>query len=315
MKYSLVLIFLFSAFTGFSQESKFSEKETWVISDGDTLYGSVTEPLKLKKYPIVLLIAGSGPTDRNGNNPQMKNDALKQVAHALAEEGIATVRYDKRGIAASRGAGISESELRFENYIHDAEVWIDNLRKTDRYTTITVAGHSEGSLIGMVAAKKADKFISIAGAGRSIDVVIKEQLLNQPQPVKEHAYGILDTLKMGIKPTTVNPLVFSLFRPSIQPYMISWIKYDPAKQIDSLRQLKIPVMIIQGTRDIQVSVKDAELLKAAVPSAEFLQIETMNHVLRKVEDNRNANLATYYKTDPAIEKELTDAMIKFIKLK
>lgn len=315
MKYSLVLIFLFFAFTGFSQESKFSEKETWLISDGDTLYGSVTEPLKLKKYPIVLLIAGSGPTDRNGNNPQMKNDALKQVAHALAEEGIATVRYDKRGIAASRGAGISESELRFENYIHDAEVWIDNLRKTDRYTTITVAGHSEGSLIGMVAAKKADKFISIAGAGRSIDVVIKEQLLNQPQPVKEHAYGILDTLKMGIKPTTVNPLVFSLFRPSIQPYMISWIKYDPAKQIDSLRQLKIPVMIIQGTRDIQVSVKDAELLKAAVPSAEFLQIETMNHVLRKVEDNRNANLATYYKTDPAIEKELTDAMIKFIKLK
>ena len=315
MKYALILILIFSAFTGFSQESTFSEKETWVISGGDTLYGSVTEPVKLKKFPVVLLISGSGPTDRNGNNPQMKNDALKQVAYALAEKGIASIRYDKRGIAASRSAGISEKDLRFENYIVDAEAWINALRKIDRYTTITVAGHSEGSLIGMVAAKKADKFISIAGAGRSIDVVIKEQLINQPQPVKEHAYGILDTLKMGIHPTTVNPIVFSLFRPSIQPYMISWIKYDPAKQIDTLNQLKIPVLIIQGTRDIQVAVKDAELLKAANPSAQLLLIEDMNHVLRKVEDNRNANLAAYYKTEPPIEKELTDAMIKFIKLK
>jgi uncharacterized protein len=315
MKYSLLLILLFSAITVFSQEVKFHEKETWVNSGNDTLYGSVTEPVNLKKFPVVLLISGSGPTDRNGNNPQMKNDALKQVAYALAEGGIASIRYDKRGIAASKSAGISEKDLRFENYILDAEAWINALRKIDRYTTIAVAGHSEGSLIGMVAAKKADKFISIAGAGRSIDVVIKEQLINQPQPVKEHAYGILDTLKMGLHPTTVNPLVFSLFRPSIQPYMISWIKYDPSKQIDTLNQLKIPVLIIQGTRDIQISVKDAELLKAANSSAQLLLIENMNHVLRKVEDNRNANLAAYYKTDPPIEKELTDAMIKFIKLK
>jgi pimeloyl-ACP methyl ester carboxylesterase len=315
MKYCLIVTLCFFGFRLYAQETRFSEKETWVISGRDTLYGTVTEPLNLKRFPVVLLIAGSGPTDRNGNNPQMKNDALKQVGYALAEEGIASVRYDKRGIAASRSAGISEKDLRFENYIIDAEAWINALRKTDRYTTVIVAGHSEGSLIGMVAAKKADKFISIAGAGRSIDIVLKEQLINQPQPVKEHAFGILDTLKMGIHPTTVNPLVFSLFRPSIQPYMISWIKYDPAKQIDTLNQLKIPVLIIQGTRDIQVSVKDAELLKAANPSAQLLLIEQMNHVLRKVEDNRNVNLATYYKTDPPIEKELTDAIIKFIKLK
>jgi uncharacterized protein len=315
MKYKLIMIFLLYGFTGFTQAANFNEKETWVISGGDTLHGSLTEPLKLKKFPVVLLISGSGPTDRNGNNPQMKNDALKQVAYALAEKGIASVRYDKRGIAASRSAGVSEKDQRFENYIRDAESWIDTLKKIKRYTTITVAGHSEGSLIGMVAAKKADKFISIAGAGRTIDVVIKEQLNNQPKPVKEHAYGILDTLKMGLHPTTVNPLVFSLFRPSIQPYMISWIKYDPAKQIDTLDQLKIPVLIIQGTRDIQVAVKDAELLKAANSSAQLLLIEGMNHVLRKVEDNRNANLATYYKTDPPIENELTEAMIKFIKEK
>ena len=145
MKYSLILILILilSAFTGFSQESTFSEKETWVISGGDTLYGSVTEPVKLKKFPVVLLISGSGPTDRNGNNPQMKNDALKQVAYALAEEGIASIRYDKRGIAASRSAGISEKDLRFENYIVDAEAWINALRIIDRYTTITVAGDRE----------------------------------------------------------------------------------------------------------------------------------------------------------------------------
>ncbi|MGZ5253213.1 MAG: alpha/beta hydrolase, partial [Flavitalea sp.] len=259
MRYMLMLLFLISGFKNFSKDQKFTEKELWVISDGDTLYGSVTEPVKLKKFPVVLLIAGSGPTDRNGNNPMMKNDALKQIAYALAEEGIAAVRYDKRGIGASRAAGKSEIDLRFENYIVDAEAWIDLLKKMNRFTSISVAGHSEGSLIGMVAAKKANKFVSIAGAGRSIDVVIKEQLINQPPQVKEHAYGILDTLKMGLNPTTVNPLVFSLFRPSIQPYMISWIKYDPAKEIDSLRQLNIPVLIIQGTRDIQVSVNDAEL--------------------------------------------------------
>ena len=255
-----------------------------------TLFGTLTLPKSFVKGPVALIIAGSGPTDRNCNNPQMTNDAYKKLAHELAERGIASIRYDKRGIAESVAAVESESSLVFYDYVQDAKDWIQQAKQDKRFTQVVVIGHSEGSLIGILASEKADKFISVAGAGRGIGVVLKEQLSSQPKVVQDEAFPMIDTLTMGKKLQHVSPAMMALFRPSIQPYMISWLKYDPAVE---LKKLKIPVLIIQGTTDIQVSVVDAKLLSAAKPDAKLLLIDKMNHILRTVDGDRDANLATY----------------------
>jgi len=254
------------------------------------IFGTITTPKTFKKGPLALIIAGSGPTDRNCNNPSMTNDAYKKLAHELAESNIASIRYDKRGIAESVAAVENESDLIFDNYVNDAKDWIQLAKKDKRFAQIVVIGHSEGSLIGMLAATKADKFISVAGIGRTADVLLKEQLKAQPQIVQDLSFPIIDSLVLGKSVSNVDQMVMSLFRPSVQPYMISWFKYNPQTE---LKKLNIPILIIQGTNDIQVSVEDAKLLSAASPKSHLLLLNNMNHILRTVEGDRQANLATY----------------------
>jgi len=273
------------------------------------IYGTLTTPKAFAKGPLALIIAGSGPTDRNCNNPSMTNDAYKKIAHELASNGIASIRYDKRGIAESTAAVESESSLVFYDYVQDAIDWIQQARLDKRFTQVVLIGHSEGSMIGILAAGKADKFISVAGAGRSIGVVLKEQLSSQPKAVQDEAFPIIDRLAKGEKVENISQAMMPLFRPSVQPYMISWLKYDPAVE---LKKLKIPVLIIQGTMDIQVSVEDAKLLSAAKPDAKLLLIDKMNHVLRTVEGDRTANLATYNKAELPLAEGFVKAVTDFI---
>lgn len=289
--------------------------ETTIIlhtAKGD-ISGTLTVPDSTQgKIPVALIIAGSGPTDRNGNNPMMKNESLKLLAYGLASHKIASLRFDKRGIGESRVAGKTEADLRFEDYINDARSWIDTLKKDHRFTKIIVAGHSEGSLIGMVAAhKKADGFVSIAGAGRSADKILKEQLAAQPAMVKDSSYPIIDSLVLGKTVQNVPKMLFALFRPSVQPYMISWFHYDPQTEI---KNLTVPVLILQGTNDLQVTVDDANLLSKSHPKAQLVLIKNMNHVFRIVEGDRKANLATYITADP-ISTELITTIATFVNRK
>lgn len=270
-----------------------------------TIFGTLQVPDVEHPVPVVLLIAGSGPTDRDGNNPAMKNNSLKMLADSLFEHGYASLRYDKRGIAESKDAGSDESELRFEHYIDDAAAWIEQLRKDNRFSKYIIAGHSEGSLIGMIAAAKtqADGFISLAGAGYKAGDILKTQLAAQPEPVKSACYSSIDSLEAGKTFSEVNPLLYSLFRPSIQPYLISWFRYNPCEEI---KKLTVPVLLVQGTTDIQVSVQDAENLKQAKPGARLVVIEGMNHILKNAPAERQANIATY--TDPVLP--LNDILVK-----
>jgi len=256
------------------------------------LFGTLTTPKTLKNGPLALIIAGSGPTDRNCNNPAMTCDAYKKLAWELAENNISSLRYDKRGIAESVAAVESESNLVFDTYVNDAKDWIQLVKQDKRFTQIIVIGHSEGSLIGMLASAQADKFVSVAGPGQSAAILLKEQLKAYPQEVQNLSFPIIDSLVMGKKVENVNPdpVLMSLFRPSIQPYLISWFKYDPQIEI---KKLTIPILIIQGTNDIQVGVDDAKRLSAGSPQSKLLLIDKMNHILRTVEGDRQANLATY----------------------
>lgn len=292
-------------------DSTFVETPIILHTGSGDIFGTLTTPKTFTKIPVALIIAGSGPTDRNGNNQMMKNESLRMLAYSLANNGIASLRFDKRAIGESMNAAKSETDLRFENYIDDAKGWIELLKKDNRFSKVVVVGHSEGSLIGMIASVHiADGYISIAGAGKSADKIIKEQLTSQPQTVKDLSFPVIDSLVLGKTISNVNPMLNSLFRPSVQPYMISWFHYDPQIEI---QKLTIPVLIIQGTNDIQVSEEDALLLAKANSKAQLVLIKKMNHVFKIVDGDRNANIAAYNNPVLPISSELTNSIVTFIK--
>ncbi|MBO0720478.1 MAG: alpha/beta hydrolase [Blastocatellia bacterium] len=280
------------------------------------LFGLLELPKSSAPLPVALIIAGSGPTDRNGNSPliQGANNSLKYLAEGLAAQGIASVRYDKRGVAESIKAAPRQPDLRFETYIDDAVLWGKQLRADKRFSSVIIIGHSEGSLIGMVAAQRmnADAFISIAGAGRPAPQGLMDQLKrNLPADLQSKAEMIIKSLSEGKIVEDVPPaLSGALFGRGIQPYLISYFKYDPAKEIT---KLSIPVLIAQGTTDIQVPAQDAKLLAEAKPSASLLMIEGMNHVLKEVPDEQEKQMNSY--TDPSlpVAPKLIEGTSNFIK--
>jgi pimeloyl-ACP methyl ester carboxylesterase len=302
----LILLLLFIPIVSFGQE----EEITLETKTGD-IKGSLLIPSVLEKTAVVLIIAGSGPTDRNGNNPMMTNNSLKMLAKELQKNGIASVRYDKRGIGESKNSGLQEIDLRFEDYVQDVEGWIKLLKEDERFSNIIVLGHSEGSLIGMIASHKqeAKKFISVAGVGIPAGDILRKQLKGQPQFILDESLKIIEKLENGETVEKVSQMLYSLFRPSVQPYMISWFKYNPQIEIAKLNK---PILIIQGTTDIQVSVSDADKLASANKKSQKQIIEGMNHILKEAELDRQKNIQTYSMPDLPLKKELIKFIVKFI---
>lgn len=278
----------------------------------DTIFGALTLPEQTgKKVPVVMIIAGSGPTDRDGNQgSSVKTNTYLMIADSLKKAGIASVRYDKRGVGASLGSIEKEEDVRFEDEINDAAGFIKILKQDSRFSKVYVLGHSEGSLIGMVAANKEKPagFISVAGAGERIDKIIEQQLSMQSSTLTEKATIILDSLAAGYNPKNIDPYLETLFRPSTLPYMISWLKYDPQKEI---KKLSGKVLIIQGTTDVQVSVDDAKKLKKAKPEATLKLITGMSHIMKNGPADRTQNIATYTKTYLPLNDEIVPAIVKF----
>ncbi|WP_455672214.1 alpha/beta hydrolase [Phocaeicola sp.] len=314
----LILAGLFSL-CGIFCHAQFLSSEEEVVTlntkEGD-LNGKLLLPGGVKTCPVVLLIPGSGPTDMDGNSliANMKNNSLKFLAEGLVKNGIASLRFDKRGIGTSAAAAKEESELRFEDYVNDVKGWIGYLVKDKRFTFVTIAGHSEGSLTGMLACRDQPKvkgFISIAGAGRPAYEVIEEQLATQPEKMRKEAISIHESLKAGKGVDQVSADLQTLYRPSVQPYLISWFKYNPQTAIAAL---KIPVLIVQGKKDIQVALKDAELLKKAYPVAELLLIDEMNHVLKDCDTmDIKQQLPTYMDPSLPVNTTLIASLCTFIK--
>lgn len=280
-----------------------------------TLEGSFLCPATPAPWPAVLLIAGSGPTDRNGNSIAMpgQNNSLEYLAEALAERGIASVRYDKRGIGASRAAMTSEADLRFDILADDAAAWVSRMRLDPRLSTVTVVGHSEGSLLGMLATRiaSADAYVSLEGGGRSASAILHEQLAARaPAPLAAQADSIMAELNAGRMVDSVPPTLMALFRPSVQPYLISWFHYDPAKEV---AKLQVPVLIVHGTTDIQVAEQDARLLAAAEPRATLVIVDGMNHVLKLVPPDMPAQLTSYSDPSLPVAPQLVSAVASFVK--
>ena len=277
------------------------------------IHGSILAPENDAKDIIALFICGSGPTDRNGNNPQMQNNSIKFLAEGLYDAGIPSVRYDKRGIAASAASGRREEDLRFETYVEDARAWVDMLAQD--YRRVVIIGHSEGAQIGIIAATgnpKVAAAISLAGSGRRPSDILRAQLGEQAQQLLDMCEPFIRSLESGATVEDVPPVLFSLFRPSVQPYLISWFATNPAVEIS---KLTIPTLIIQGEMDIQMSVEDADLLAAAQPNARRVIIAGMNHVFKETDTtNQIAQMLQTY-SDPNLRNipSLAPEIIGFIK--
>lgn len=290
------------------------EQEVALAVAGGVLHGTLSMPDGQGKVPVVLLHAGSGPTDRNGNSAMLpgQNNTLRMLADALARNGIATLRYDKRGIGASASAGRSEADLRLDDYIDDAAAWLRQLRADPRFTKVLMAGHSEGALIAMVACQRAqlDGCVLIAGAGKALDDILRVQLKPRlPPDLYAQNERILLALKRGEQVSDVPPALLALYRPSVQPYLISSLKVDPRAAVGALR---MPLLILQGATDLQVSVADAQALSGAAPAARLVIVPGMNHVLKMVSGDLAQQMPSY--GDPALPlaPALVDAVTAFV---
>ncbi|MFN6981784.1 MAG: alpha/beta hydrolase [Brevundimonas sp.] len=249
---------------------------------------------------VAVILPGSGPTDRDGNSPLgVSAGTYRLLAEELAAQGIATVRIDKRGIAASTAAGPAEADLRFDTYVTDARAWATEAASRAGRPCAWLIGHSEGALIALKAVEGGNEkvcgLVLLSGAGRPAGVVIREQLGALPEPMKTQAFDALTELESGRTVADTPPALAALFRPSVQPYLISWLPLDPAALIAAYDG---PVFIGQGTTDIQVTTTDAQALAAADPDATLKLWNGVNHVLKIAPADRAANLATY--ADPAL---------------
>ena len=261
-RYLIAGLLLLAALPSQSKEEEISVSRSW-----GKLSGTLTVPDE-GSDAAVLIIAGSGPTDRNGNSGSgLITNTYYMLARALEKEGIASLRYDKQGIGGSRYQDPElykqEDRLRLADYIADAEALTDYLKERG-FRKIILAGHSEGSLVALVAATESPDVaavISLAGAGYPIDEILQLQLTRELISYNPglilNVQSILSRLKQGKTTEDIPAILQGIFRPSAQPYLISWMQYDPREVI---RQVKQPVLIVNGDNDIQISADNAEAL-------------------------------------------------------
>jgi uncharacterized protein len=272
-----------------------------------------------KRTPIVLIMPGSGPTDRDGNNPLGVTAApYRLLAEALASKGVSTLRADKRGMFGSKAAIFDANAVTIADYAADAHNWAEALRKRTGAKCVWVLGHSEGGLVALTAGHQPEGIcglVLVSTPGRKMSDLIREQLRANPAnaPVLDPALKAIDSLEHGqrVDVTGMHPALQGLFSPRIQPYLIDTFQRDPAKLAAALR---LPVLILQGERDLQVSTTDAKALASAQPKAKLVMVPHMNHVLKDVEnDDRASNLATYADPSLPIDPQLVDAIADFVK--
>nr|WKF61957.1 Esterase EstD [Paraburkholderia busanensis] len=269
--------------------------------------------------PVVLIVPGSGPTDRNGDGPLVHTSMYRLLAQGLASHGIASVRIDKRGMFGSAAAIPDANDVGIDDYANDVHTWVARIRETTGASCVWVLGHSEGGLVALAAASRDTSaicgLILVATAGRPLAQVLRDQLKANPAnaPILDNAMSVLATLESGqtVPAARIDPVLLPLFGPPVQRFLISELSLDPAALLANYAK---PVLIVQGLRDLQVGRADAERLKQADPRAQLALLENVNHVLKTVDTaDRNENIATYGKPDLPLAEPVVDVIARFVR--
>ncbi|MBQ0736010.1 alpha/beta hydrolase [Aquimarina celericrescens] len=306
MKFKLSLFFIVMSTFCFGQEKEFNSA---IVKVNKYIEGSLVTPYSDQEVSLLIFVMDAGAINRDGNDRMSKNDTFKKLSYELAKKGIASYSYDKR-LFKMDGLGIREHEISIDHFIEDAKSVISYFKKNKNYTKIIILGHGQGSLIGMLAAKNnADGFISIAGNGKSIDQVIVEQISKQAPGLDKSASIAFKQLRENGRATGYEPALESIFRYDLQPFMKSWVKYDPSQEIS---KLEMPILILHGDKDIQVEVAQAEKLKESAPQAELMIINNMNHILREIKGGRLENQKSYNESWRKIMPEVLSSIANFV---
>lgn len=269
--------------------------------------------------PVALIIPGSGPTDRDGNSPLgIRAASYRLLAQGLAAEGVTTVRIDKRGTFGSAGAIPDANAITIADYVADTAAWVKSVRAKTRTPCVWLIGHSEGGLVALKAAQEVENLcgvVLIAAAGRPLGDVIKSQLRANPAnaPFLEAANAAIDELAVGrrVDVSALPKQLMPLLKPEVQGFLISTFALNPA---DLAAKARLPMLIVQGGKDIQVSVADAERLKAANPAATLIILPNANHVLKDVAGDSPAdNLAAYQAPDLPLSQGLVSEIAAFVR--
>lgn len=310
IKFKLLLVFIIISFNALAQDSITSE-EVLVLNDSIQLPGTLTYDAKLSSQPLVIYVHGSGNVDRNGNQGMMaKANYIKMLNDNLVLKGIAFYRFDKRTATPSNLKFVM-SNMSFEGFVDDLNLVINEFKDDKRFSTIILIGHSQGSLVSMlVDHTHIDKFISLAGPSVYADKIFVEQIrLQNGDDIANKVESHFKELKEKGSIENVDPMLMSLFNKPTQGFWMSWMAYNPVEEI---KKLKLPILILNGDRDAQVSTVDAENLHKANPKSELIIIEKMNHVLKTIEKEED-NMASLMSPDFDLSKELVKVIETFIK--
>ncbi len=294
-------------------DASLSESPIVLKTLSGSIIGTLTMPKNASgKIPVVIIIADAGPTDRNGNNPQLdiNDNTYKLLAEGLAKSGIASVCYDKRMVGESKTTNKPE-DLRFDDYVDDAVGLIGMLNDDQRFSKIIILGHGEGSLVGMLASRDqpAKGFISVNTTSEQGDKFLTEQLKSKPQFIQDGFKTLLDSMKKGKTIDNIDPALYFIASPAKQKYLMSYCRFPPLRII---KIVKVPILIIQGATDVQISVADAEKLKKVKSDATLIIIPGMNHVMKEAPADKDQNLATYSKPDLPLKPELVPDIVAFV---
>jgi len=290
----------------------FTEQQVTVSMGVERLHGTLVRPFRPSSV-AVLLWPGSGPVDRDGNLPGMTNNSYGLLSHGLAEQGLFVLRVDKRGIGSSGPALPNESGLRFQDNVDDAVAWLDFLGQQDGVSRLAMIGHSEGALVATMASRRhpLDRLVLLAGAGQAAGWLIRRQLAEAGVSSywQRQAERILDELEAGRNVARVPAELLTLLRPSVQPYLMSWLSLDPAAE---LALAPLDALVVQGGSDFQVGAEDAQRLVQARPGNSLAMIDGMNHVLKDAPAERTANLLTYNQPDLPLSAGLVPLLADYL---
>ena len=301
-------ILIFIAFTSFFANAQDDTTISQDIAINQHINGTLLKP-NTTTTTLAIIIGGSGPTDKDGNQNFQKTNNIKKLATYLANQNIATFRYDKRIVKQIRNKTVANN-IMFDDFVADASAIIAYFKSKNNYKHIYIIGHDQGSLIGMLAAKDAaDGFISIAGSALSIDQLITEQVEKTAPQFTADTKRIFKLLKSG-KTTTDYPVALSsIFNIETQRFIMNWMQYNPT---DILSTLEIPILIINGTKDLQVSEAEAKLLHDAAPKSELKIIPNMNHVLVTISGGDLENSKSYNESQRPLSQDLLNSITTFI---
>lgn len=307
-----LLFFLCIAFSNFNHAQEFKSTN---LEINQFIDGTLLEPAE-KTKTLAVIIGGSGPTNRDGNQGVGKNNSLKKLAYHLANEGIASFRYDKRILKLSRENALDQTKLRFEDFVKDAADVVNYFKLYNQeeygFEKFILIGHSQGGLVAQLASLKTavNGLVLLCASSKPISEILVSQVGQQAPFLVNDLKTSLDSLQNVGYVNKVHPLLKTILYKDVQPFMASWMKHNPST---IARKIEEPTLVIGGTTDIQIPAEEAQVLSEHLQNGRYVIIENMNHVLKTVEGLGLENQKSYTNPNLALSVELKTEIATFIK--